>query len=468
VAVGLAAACAVAAATTPPQELRPTPIQTTPGQPAQRVQTGPPGQKVLPTWNGLVLWSVSLATAPSAPPAIDTTQMYAPLRDGTLVAINHRTGKTVWTVTRTVSTTPVALDGMVVGIDGSKVWALDAATGQERWAQVLEGTVNQPPSGDAGHIAVATDRQEIVLLNAATGSVTWHRALGSQPTAPPVILGTTVFAGVEDGRVFAISIAAGSTTWTRKLNGKVLSLTALPDRLLAGGTDDYFHSLDLNSGAVQWQWRVGGDVASPAIADATRVYVVAMDNMLRALDRKRGNMAWQRPLTSRPMGGPLLLGGFVVLAHVAPELRCFDTVTGTPACVVGLPGRALHRPFLPTLGTTSMPRLVYLSGGGQAIAVGPSPEPLLEKWLKVPGTQLPPEVAPISPLPVKGKRSWPEPDLVPLTYAPGSLRPHEWDPVAPLPVPGRRSWPEPDLVRWTAIPGRVLPPERLPVIRPPR
>ena len=193
-----------------------------------------------------------------------------------------------------------------------------------------------------------------------------------------------------------------------------------------------------------------------------------MDNMLRALDRKRGNMAWQRPLPSRPVGGPLLLGAFVVLAQVAPELRCFDAITGSPACVVGLPGRALHRPFLPTLGTTSMPRLVYLSGGGQAIAVGPSPEPYLEKWLKVPGTPLPPEVAPISPLPVKGRRSWPEPELVPLTYAPGRLLPAEWDPVAPLPVPGRRSWPEPDLVRWTAIPGRVVPPERLPVIRPPR
>lgn len=465
-AVGLAVC---AAATTTPQVLPSTPIQTTPWKPALQVPPGPPGQKVLPAWNGLVLWSVSLASAPVAPPALDNTQMYAGLRDGTLVAVNHRTGATVWTVTRTVSTTPLALDGMVVGVDGSKIWALDAPTGQEIWAQTLEGTVILPPSGVSGSIAIATDRQEIVLLSARTGGIVWRRALGSLPTAPPVILGALVFAGVDDGRVVAISTATGSTTWTHALNGRVLSLTALPDRLLVGGTDDYFYSLNLSSGAVQWQWRVGGDVNSSAVADAKRVYFVAMDNMLRALDRTRGNMAWQRPLASRPVGGPLLFGQFVVLAQVAPELRCFHTVTGSPACVVGLPGRALHTPFLPNLGTTNMPRIVYLSGGGQAVAVGPSPEPYVEKWIKVPGTPLPPEVAPISPLPRRTKKNWPEADLVPLTYAPGRPLPDdEWDPAAPLPVPGRRSWPEPDLVKWTAIPGRVLPPERLPVMPPPR
>lgn len=205
----------------------------------------------------------------------------------------------------------------------------------------------------------------------------------------------------------------------------MLSLTAFPDRIFAGGTDDFFYSLDPKDGGVQWKWRVGGDVTGAAVADARRVYVVSMDNMLRALDRRHGDLRWKRPLMSRPVGGPLFLGGFLVLAQVSPELRCFDVATGAPACVVGLPGRPMHRPFLPTEGSADTPRLVFLSGGGQAVAVGPSPEPPLEKWKTVPGTELPAEVAPPNPLPVKGQRSWPEAELVPMTTIPGRLLPAE-------------------------------------------
>ena len=422
------ALCAASAAPTYPQGSQDDPTRI--GRPTQ----APPIAASVPTWNGTVLWSVPLESAPSVPPAIDLTLMFAPLRDGTIVAVNHRSGQRVWSVTRTATVAPLALDGLVIGADGARLWALDAATGAERWTQSVDAPVLLPPSGGTGRVAIATQRQDIVVLDADTGRIVSRSTLGARITAVPVWLDGVVFAGVEDGRVVAIDAATGHAIWTRTVYGRVLSLTAFPDRVFVGGTNDYFYSLDPKNGLVQWKMRVGGDVASTAVADARRVYVVSMDNMLRALDRRHGDLRWQRPLMSRPVGGPLFLGGFIVLAQVAPELRCFDVATGAPACVVGLPGRPLHRPFLPTEGTTDMPRLVFLSGGGQAVAVGPSPEPPLEIWKTVPGKELPAEVAPFNPLPVKGTGSWPEAELVP----------------------------------WTTIPGRRLPPEVLPPIRQPR
>jgi outer membrane protein assembly factor BamB len=395
-----------------------------------RPPQAPPKAAPVPTWNGTVLWSVPLASAPSFPPAFNRTLMFAPLRDGTIVAVDHLAGRQIWSVTRTITIAPIALDGLVIGADGARVWALDAATGAEKWVQSVDAPVLLQPGAGTARVAIATERQEIVVLEANTGRIVSRSALGSRITALPVFLDGVVFGGVEDGRVVAIDAATGQAKWTRRINGRVLSLTAFPDRVLAGGTDDFFYSLDPKDGGVQWKWRVGGDVAAMAVADARRVYIVSMDNMLRALDRRHGDLRWQRPLMSRPVGGPLFLGGFLVLAEVAPELRCFDVATGMPACIVGLPGRPLHRPFLPTEGTTDMPRLVFLSGGGQAVAVGPSPEPPLEKWKKVPGTELPAEVAPPSPLPVKGKGSWPEAELVPMTTVPGRvLRPEVLPPI---------------------------------------
>jgi hypothetical protein len=40
-------------------------------------------------------------------------------------------------------------------------------------------------------------------------------------------------------------------------------------------------------------------------------------------------------------------------------------------------------------------RLVFLTGGGQAVGVGPSPEPPLVPMTTIPGRLLPPEVLPI-------------------------------------------------------------------------
>jgi outer membrane protein assembly factor BamB len=381
----------------------------------------PPGAKPVPAWNGIVLWSAALADAPEFPPAFNTTYMFAFLRDGSLVAFDHRSGRQAWSVTRTATVAPAAVSSLMIGADGPTLFALDAATGTERWSQAIAAAPILPLVASADRVIAATDSQEIVLLNAGDGRILWRAPLGATPTAVPVALGDTVFAGLEDGRVVALDAATGAPRWTRTLGARIVVMTALEDRVLVGGAGDFYYSLKPKDGGIQWKWRTGGDALGIAVADAKRVYFVSLDNMVRALDRRGGDLKWQRPMPSRPVGGPLFIGGFLVVAQVSPELRCFDPATGLPACTVGLPGRPLHRPFLPTEGSQAMPRLVFLSGGGQAIAVGPSPEPPLEKWKTVPGTDIGRETEPANPLPVRGKGSWPEAELVPLTYAPGRV-----------------------------------------------
>jgi outer membrane protein assembly factor BamB len=341
------------------------------------------------------LWATPLSAPPAHLPAFDAARMFAILRDGTLVAVDHLAGKVIWTVTRSASVPPVATAGLVVGAHGPAVWALDAATGQEKWTRQLDDGPALPLSTAAGGILIGTAPGGLLMLAGTDGRIVWRVPLGATPTAVPVESGGLIVAGLADGRVLGLDALTGAVTWTRKTGGAVLSLTALPDRILAGSADNFFYSLSPRDGGVDWRWRTGGDVTGTAVADARRVYFLSLDNTLRALDRKHGDLKWQRPLTSRPVGGPQFVGEFIVLAQVAPELRCFTAGRGDPACVVSLPGRPLHRPFLATDQESGGMRLVFLSGGGQAVAVGPSPEPPLVPMTAIPGRVLAPEVLPV-------------------------------------------------------------------------
>ena len=65
-----------------------------------------------------------------------------------------------------------------------------------------------------------------------------------------------------------------------------------------------------------------------ATADAKHVYFVALDNLLRAHDRRRGQLEWKADLKYRPSAGPTIVGHSVSAPGMWAEVRAFDTSTG--------------------------------------------------------------------------------------------------------------------------------------------
>lgn len=105
-------------------------------------------------------------------------------------------------------------------------------------------------------------------------------------------------------------------------------------------------------------------------------------------------MRWQRPLTSRAVGGPLLAGTRLIVAGVSPELRAFRTSDGGMEGFAPIPGRPLHDPFLAPETPSAPVRMVLLTAGGHFLAIGQTVEPMLVPLDVIPGRTLPPEVLP--------------------------------------------------------------------------
>jgi len=352
------------------------------------------GQPPAVAFPGGVIWQFALPAPPAQLPACDDARLYVALRDGTLVALDHATGLPTWSARRDATVAPLSMGRFLLGASGATAWALDAATGSRRWEHDLGAVVVLAPvSTDAGPLFL-TGANDAVLLASEDGHEIWRQPLGGRATSSAAGARGRAWVGLDDGRVLAMQTSNRAIQWTRTLPGAALVMTPLGDRLLVGSADNFLYALREKDGGVAWRWRTGGDVVGAVTADARRVYFVSLDATLRAIDRRHGDLRWQRPLVARPIGGPALAGDVLVVAAVSPELRGYKTSDGGPAGSAPLPGRALHGAFVATARGAIPARVLIITAGGQVLAIGQTVEPDLVPLEFLPGSPLPPEVLP--------------------------------------------------------------------------
>jgi outer membrane protein assembly factor BamB len=111
------------------------------------------------------------------------------------------------------------------------------------------------------------------------------------------------------------------------------------------------------------------------VGDERRVNFVALDNVLRAHDRKSGTMIWKTILPMRPSSGPIFSGDALIVAGVAVELYAFNARDGKPAgkfVLQGPQGEEVQLAAPPYLASQGI--LVITTKGGQlhALSSGPS------------------------------------------------------------------------------------------------
>ena len=255
---------------------------------------------------GGVIWQITLDPPPALLPAFDDHSAYLVLRDGNVRAINHATGATRWTSPASSTVTPASSGRHLAGADGSTAWALDAASGRAAWHVDL-GTkaAASPVITQAGAVFV-TENGDLVLLAWADGREAWRVHLPARVSAPVAAGIDRVWAGLEDGRVVAFGLADGATALDQAARRAHPRHDAIDDRLFTGAADNFLYALRTKNGDAAWRWRTGGDVVGHAVADDRRVYFTSLDAMLRAVNRRHGDLRWQRPLTSRAVGGPVL------------------------------------------------------------------------------------------------------------------------------------------------------------------
>ena len=231
--------------------------------------------------------------------------------------------------------------------EGETTVAVDAATGEERWA--VPGGDCFAGRAEAGTLYVDYANRTVAALDADDGTERWRRpmeALHGRDRSFPTA-GGQLFAAVErDGNygMAALDAADGTTTWTHGLDTEgrfvVGSATAVGDAVVGTEGDGLLFARDAATGEARWERPLRDRVAAPLLAGGT-LYAPEIGGTVAAVDAASGDLRWERSVAAD--GLPTVLsaaGTLLAVVEAGGETRLVgvDAADGSVRWRRSLPG----------------------------------------------------------------------------------------------------------------------------------
>jgi outer membrane protein assembly factor BamB len=355
------------------------------------------------------IWTIDVTAWPVAPPVSSGGRLFLALQS---VVSAHRLddGAEVWHTALEVDGPMAASDDRLVVAVKSELRGLDTATGAVVWTESI-GPLSAPPLVHGDRLLV-TSGEHVICYRVADGTKVWSREVGAVEQRVAVE-GTRVYVPAVDGRLIALELASGEPAWEFDIGIKPTEPLVDGGRLFVGSATKRFCSLFLESSRKRrddWCYSVGATVIGRAAADATHVYYVALDNLLRAHDRKSGAYRWKKDLLYRPSAGPLLVGASIAAPGSVPRVEVLDTSQGKSTMQLTLATKLVTAPLLIDASPGLPARIAGVTGGlanvWNVTLAGPAPAALpalpIAPLTELPGLAIPigrPPAPPGSPLP---------------------------------------------------------------------
>jgi outer membrane protein assembly factor BamB len=327
----------------------------------------------VPRLGGLA-WRTATEGTVRSSPAVTRNRVFVGSSDGHLYALDRATGAVRWKYPAggSVLSSPAVADGLVLFTrrDGTLV-ALDAERGSVRW-QIRTGAELPFPWGRegwdfyvsspviVGNLAIfAAGDGNIYALDAATGRERWRYAAGTLFRSSPAVGDGYVVVGGADGYVYALGLD-GKIRWRGETEGATLSSEkegfdrktiqgspAIADgKVYVGSRDAYLYAFDLRTG--KRLWRVGKPapwvVTSPVVWNG-RIYYGSSDGQyVEAVDADSGKRVWFVRTPDNVIASPVLADSILYVADMSGNLFALDAATGAERWRTALGSRVFSTP----------------------------------------------------------------------------------------------------------------------------
>src|SRR5262249_26533848 len=140
--------------------------------------------------------------------------------------------------------------------------------------------------GDAVYVP-STD-EHLYALDLATGQEKWKYKAGPFK-APPSVRGDFVYVGDMDGAFHCVERATGKKRWSFDTGGGEIISGAnfTDDSVIFGSYDETLYCLTLD-GKPRWKFKIAGPVNGAPAVVGDRTFVAGCDSTLHVLDTKTG------------------------------------------------------------------------------------------------------------------------------------------------------------------------------------
>ena len=276
-------------------------------------------------------------------------------------------------------------NGMIFAIDPDG--QVSAYKGKEQlWkSKITKQELTAGVEAAEGIVVVGNRKGQLFALDQATGEQKWTTQLSGAILSPSLIQSGRVITIANDGTVFAHDAVSGQQVWAYKLPNVQFSLRGQPapvrldDRtILVASANAYVYGLDVISGVPRFQRRVAISegrsdiqrlidiVGDPVVAgqylvttsfqgqvtvtdlatqrvvwseDASstnrpevsgdKVFVSTVDGKLNAYSLSTGQLAWQNEeLLNRQLSNPVMLGQSLVVGDMDGVIHLLDPASG--------------------------------------------------------------------------------------------------------------------------------------------
>ncbi|MFF3323038.1 PQQ-binding-like beta-propeller repeat protein [Streptomyces sp. NPDC002889] len=256
--------------------------------------------------NGEKLWELTGAQSDfetsEAGPAIFGDTVYV-WKDARLRALEARTGDERWSYpvgdAASCGNVPVrvhpAPDGYAYVAAGTRVLAIDIASGRVRWHFESPAVFLSPPTfapGPAvtgGGVYLADYLGTVYALDATTGKDRWRIATESRQSIEPVLVaGGHIHVG-SGSALYTLDAVTGTPLWRFPAGGEVIGSPVVADgRVHFGSADHVLYTLDAGGGQLRWKLATGGEITGSPVAQNGVVYACSKDRCVYALDAVKG------------------------------------------------------------------------------------------------------------------------------------------------------------------------------------
>ncbi|MFD5513060.1 serine/threonine-protein kinase [Streptomyces sp. NPDC127051] len=256
--------------------------------------------------NGQKLWELTGAQSdfetPEAAPVLHEGTVYV-WQDARLRALDARSGHEAWSYpvgdAASCGNVPVrvtpAPDGNVYIAAGTRVLSVDRASGRVRWhfeapAVFLAAPAFAPGAAvTGGGVYLADYLGTVYALDAATGQDRWRIATEARQSSDPVVVANgNVHLGAGSA-LYTLDAVTGTPKWRFAAGGEITGLPAVADgRVHFGSADHCLYTLDAAGGQLRWKLATGGEIMGAPVAEAGVVYACSKDRCVYALDAAKG------------------------------------------------------------------------------------------------------------------------------------------------------------------------------------
>ncbi len=163
--------------------------------------------------DGSKVWSQTYG-AQRHRPTIEGDNLYLPLEDGHLTAVDLQTGVTRWSkhFAGPLSEVLAFPDRVYVGSADKNFYCLEAGDGEwspRGWRQWVGALLRGRPTADGSRVFVASMDNALRAFNRVDGALLWQASVRFRPTAGPAVIGSRVVVPGQAAEVPAFEVATG-------------------------------------------------------------------------------------------------------------------------------------------------------------------------------------------------------------------------------------------------------------------